>query len=172
VALNRLWGLALPIGELADLGLAIGADVPVFVHGRAAWAEGVGEQLTFQDWPECIYVVVDPGRPVATRDVFQAAELTRNSAVTTIRDFLAGGGRNDCAPVVRALYREISEALDFLARFGEARLTGTGGCVFVALPDETAAQRVLGALPARWRGWVVHGVNRSPLLARLACESS
>ena len=172
VALNQLWRLALPVEELARIGLELGADVPVFVHGRAAWAEGVGERLTFQDWPELTYVVVDTGRAIVTRDVFQAPELTRNSAVTTIRAFLAGGGRNDCLPVVRALYREISEALDFLSEFGESRLTGTGGCVFVALPDESAARRVLAALPARWRGWLVQGINRSPLLARLACESS
>jgi 4-diphosphocytidyl-2-C-methyl-D-erythritol kinase len=172
VALNRLWGLSSPVDELAAIGLTLGADVPVFVHGRAAWAEGVGERLTFEDWPERLYVVVDPGRPVVTREVFQAAELTRNSAVTTIRDFLAGGGRNDCTPVVRALYREISEALDFLSQFGEARLTGTGGCVFVALPDERTARRVLAVLPERWRGWITNGVNRSPLLARLERESS
>lgn len=170
VALNRLWGLHRSVDELAGIGAALGADIPVFVHGRSAWAEGIGERLTFCDWPERHYLVVDPGCPVATRDVFQAPELTRNSPVTTIRDFLARGGRNDCLPVVRALYREISEAFDFLSQFGEPALTGTGGCVFLTVAGEDAAERVLRELPRRWRAWIVRGTNRSPLLDRLAGE--
>jgi 4-diphosphocytidyl-2-C-methyl-D-erythritol kinase len=164
VALNRLWGLGLSPQALAALGLTLGADVPFFVHGQAAWAEGVGERLTPLDLPERVYFVLKPQAAVSTGEVFQAPELTRNSPITTIRAFLAGGGRNDCAATVRARYPEIAEALDWLGKFGEARLTGTGACVFAAMADEGVAAAVLARLPARWTGFVVRGLNRSPLL--------
>jgi 4-diphosphocytidyl-2-C-methyl-D-erythritol kinase len=167
VALNQLWQLQLSVDELAGIGLTLGADVPFFVRGTAAWAEGVGEQLTPYDFPESHFLVVKPQAAVSTAEVFQAPELTRNSPVTTIRGFLAAGGRNDCESCVRGRYPEIAEALDWLQEFGEARLTGTGACVFVALPDEHAAQAVRARLPARWSGYVVRGLNRSPLLSRV-----
>jgi len=170
VALNRLWQLDIQLDELATLGLQLGADVPLFVRGHSAWAEGVGERLTPWDFPERVYLVVKPAAGVSTAAVFQDPELTRNSPVTTIRAFLAGGGRNDCAPVVRKRSGEIAEALDWLSEFGEARLTGTGACVFVACDDEAAAQRAAARVPARWTGYVVRGVNRSPLLDRLVHE--
>jgi len=170
VALNRLWRLRLATPELAAIGLRLGADVPIFVSGRAAWAEGVGERLTFCDWPEKPYLLVYPGTPVTTHSVFQAPELTRNSTVTTIRDFLARGGHNDCTSVVRALYREVSEALDFLGQFGEPKLTGTGACVFLPVSDERAAERIGAQLPQHWHSWFVRGSNASPLFARLAQE--
>ena len=166
VALNELWGLHLPAGELATLGLTLGADVPVFVHGRAAWAEGVGEQLTPVELPEPVYLLVRPDTTIATADVFKAPELTRDSPPITIRDFLLGGGRNDCEPVVRRRFPEVAEALDWLGRFAPARLTGTGSCVFAAMPDEAAAREALARLPGRWTGYVVRGLNRSPLLDR------
>jgi 4-diphosphocytidyl-2-C-methyl-D-erythritol kinase len=165
VALNQIWQLRLTVDELARIGLTLGADVPFFVRGTAAWAEGVGEQLTPYDFPEGLFLVVKPQAAVSTAEVFQAAELTRNSPVTTIRGFLAAGGRNDCESCVRGRYPEIAEALDWLQEFGEARLTGTGACVFVALPDEHTAQAVRARLPARWSGYVVRGLNRSPLLS-------
>lgn len=165
VALNQIWQLRLTVDELARIGLTLGADVPFFVRGTAAWAEGVGEQLTPYDFPEGHFLVVKPQAAVSTAAVFQAAELTRNSPVTTIRGFLAAGGRNDCESCVRGRYPEIAEALDWLQEFGEARLTGTGACVFVALPDEHTAQAVRARLPARWSGYVVRGLNRSPLLS-------
>ncbi len=167
VALNVLWDLKLSTAELAGLGLRLGADVPVFVQGQAAWAEGVGEQLTPQDFPEEVYLVVRPDVAVSTAEVFQAAELTRNSPLTTIRAFLAGGGRNDCTPVVRRRYRQVSEALDWLGGFSVARLTGTGSCIFAGFADRAQAERVHGLLPPRWQGFVVRGCNRSPLLERL-----
>jgi len=167
VALNQIWQLGLSVDELAHIGLTLGADVPFFVHGVAAWAEGVGERLTPYDFPEEHYLVVKPQVAVSTADVFQAPELTRNSPVTTIRGFLAAGGRNDCTACVRGRYPEIAEALDWLQEFGEARLTGTGACVFVALPDEHAAQAVRARLPARWSGYAARGLNRSPLLSRV-----
>jgi 4-diphosphocytidyl-2-C-methyl-D-erythritol kinase len=167
VALNQLWQLDLSVDELARIGLTLGADVPFFVRGSAAWVEGVGEQLTPYDFPERHYLIVKPQAAVSTAEIFQAPELTRNSLVTTIRGFLATGGRNDCTTCVRGRYPEVAEALDWLQEFGEARLTGTGACVFVALPDEHAAQAVRARLPARWSGYVVRGLNRSPLLSRV-----
>lgn len=171
VALNRLWGMNLPIGRLAELGVSLGADAPVFIRGQAAWAEGVGERLTPIEPPENVYFVIKPQSAIGTAEIFQAPELTRNSAVTTIRAFFAAGGRNDCTSTVRARYPEVAEALDWLSEFGEARLTGTGACVFAAMPDEGAARAVAARLPARWMGYVVRGLNRSPLLDRLARES-
>lgn len=170
VALNRLWGVGLNTDELAQLGVRLGADVPFFVHGRAAWAEGVGEKLTPVDLPERHYLVVKPQAAVSTAEIFQAPELTRNSPVTTIRAFLAEGGRNDCAATVRGRYPEIAEALDWLDEFGDARLTGTGACVFLPVADETAARTLTARLDARWRGFGVRGLNKSPLLRRLEAE--
>jgi 4-diphosphocytidyl-2-C-methyl-D-erythritol kinase len=170
VALNELWGVRMPVEELAALGLKLGADVPLFVGGSAAWAEGVGERLTTCDLDESVYLVVKPDVAVSTAEIFQAPELTRNSPVTTIRAFRAGAGRNDCEPTVRGRFPQVAEALDWLQQFGEARLTGTGACVFVSMPDERAAASARARVPARWAGYVVRGMNRSPLLARLALE--
>lgn len=170
VALNHLWRAGLSVDTLAQLGLQLGADVPLFVRGRAAWAEGVGEQLTAIDLPENVYLVIKPRAAVSTAEIFQAAELTRNSPVTTIRAFLAGGGRNDCTSTVRESSPEIAEALDWLTNFADARLTGTGACVFAVMPDAAAADALYARLPARWTGYVVHGLNRSPLLERAARE--
>jgi 4-diphosphocytidyl-2-C-methyl-D-erythritol kinase len=170
VALNELWGLGLDLETLTGLGLRLGADVPVFVRQQAAWAEGVGEILTPAEFPEAIYLLVRPDAAVATAEIFKAPELTRDSPVITIRGFLMTGGRNDCEPVVRRRYPAVAEALDWIGQFGPARLTGTGSCVFAAMPDEQAARAALGRLPGRWRGWVVRGLNRSPLAERLSLE--
>ena len=167
VALNELWRLQLSVDALARIGLTLGADVPFFVRGSAAWVEGIGEKLTPYDFPERHFLIVKPQAAVSTAEIFQAAELTRNSPVTTIRGFLAAGGRNDCTSCVRSRYPEIAEALDWLQEFGEARLTGTGACVFVALADEQAARAVRARLPARWSGFVVRSLNRSPLRSRV-----
>ena len=122
--------------ELAALGLKLGADVPVFVRGRAAWAEGVGERLTPLYPPaapaECNYLIIKPNVFVSTQDVFQDPELTRNSPPITIHGFLASGGRNDCLEVVRRRYPEVARAIEWLSPFGAARLTGTGACIFMA----------------------------------------
>jgi 4-diphosphocytidyl-2-C-methyl-D-erythritol kinase len=170
VALNELWGVGLDVDELAQLGGALGADVPVFVRGRAAWAEGIGERLEPVDFPERVYVLVRPAVSVSTAEVFKAPELTRDSRITTIAGFLQAGGRNDCEPVVRRRYPEVAAALDWLGRFGEARLTGTGSCVFLPVADVSSAHRVLAGLPTQWQGWVTVGLNRSPLLERLQGE--
>ncbi len=168
VALNHLWRAGLTLVKLAELGLTLGADVPVFVHGRAAWAEGVGERLTPVDLAEPWFVVLVPACPVATGAVFKDPDLTRNSPPITITDFMAGTGGNDCETVVYRRYPEVAAAADWLAQFGQARLTGTGACVFAAFPDGSSAERVLVRLPGNWTGFVARGRNRSPLHEHLA----
>lgn len=167
VALNALWQLGLSVERLAELGLGLGADVPVFVRGQAAWAEGVGERLAPVDLPEPWYLVLVPPVSVATAAVFGAPELTRDCPPITIRDFLAGIGGNVCEPVVRGRFPAVAEALDWLGHFAPARMTGTGCCVFAAFADEDQARAVAAQLPAGWRGFVARGRNRSPLLERL-----
>lgn len=172
VALNRLWGLGLSQEALAALGLCLGADVPVFVRGEAAWAEGVGERLQPVELPEPWFVVLVPPVSVSTAEVFSDPELTRNCLPITIRDFLRGAGGNVCEPVVRRRYPQVAEALDWLATHAPARMTGTGACVFAAFEDEFAARAALAARPVGFDGFVARGCNRSPLLARLeSCES-
>ena len=166
VALNELWGTGLSRAELARLGAQLGADVPVFVGGRAAWAEGIGDRLTPTDFPEPWYAVIYPGRAVPTTEVFADPELTRNSAPITISRFICSGGRNDCAPLVRKKYVEVGHAMDWLGRSGEARLTGTGASVFAEFEDRGQARRALEGLLAAWQGFVAKGLNRSPLLDR------
>lgn len=170
VALNHIWRLGLGLEALAGLGLGLGADVPVFIHGRAAWAEGVGELLTPVALPERWFLVVNPGVSVATGRVFNAPDLTRNTPAITIRDFLAGSGRNDCERVVRELYPEVAALLDWLGGKAAARMTGTGSCVFAPFDSKEAAAAVLAELPEPWEGFVAQGRNRSPLLARLDSE--
>jgi 4-diphosphocytidyl-2-C-methyl-D-erythritol kinase len=171
VALNRLWGLDWPAERLAALGLKLGADVPVFIHGRAAFAQGVGERLTPLYPPlapvEANYLIIKPNVSVSTADVFQDPELTRNSAPITIHGFLASGGRNDCLGVVRRRYPEVARALDWLSLFGSARLTGTGACVFLACETKELGQEIMRKLPPEFAGFVARGLNDSPLLEGL-----
>jgi 4-diphosphocytidyl-2-C-methyl-D-erythritol kinase len=166
VALNRLWNLGLDADALARIGLRLGADVPVFVRGRAAWAEGVGEQLTPVDIPEDWLLVVFPGIAVSTAEVFKHPDLTRNTPAITIRAFLAGAGTNTCEALVRKLHPEVAAAIDWLRERGDARMTGTGSCVFLRCQSEREARAALTALPSRWHGFVTRGRNRSPLLDR------
>jgi 4-diphosphocytidyl-2-C-methyl-D-erythritol kinase len=167
LVLNRLWDLGLPPDELARLGLSLGADVPVFIHGQAAWAEGIGEILTPVTPPEAWYLVLVPPVSVSTAAIFSDPGLTRDTPRTKIPDLLQGAGHNDCEAVVRRRYPEVAAAIDWLNAFAPARLTGTGGCVFAAFETEAAAQAVAAQLPADWSGLVARGVNRSPLLMAL-----
>lgn len=170
VALNELWGTGLDEDRLAALGLELGADVPVFVRGRSAWAEGVGERLTPMALPPSWFAVVWPAVAVPTAEVFQAIELTRNTPPITIRSYLRSGGRNDCEPVVMSRHPEVRRALEWLGHRGAARLTGTGSCVFAAFGgrDETVA--ALAGLPSPWRGFVARGLDVSPLVGRRDAE--
>jgi 4-diphosphocytidyl-2-C-methyl-D-erythritol kinase len=164
VALDLIWALGLGEDALAALALELGADVPVFVRGRSAWAEGIGEQLAPITLPEAWFVVLDTGQRVATGDVFQAPELTRNSAQTTISRFLAGEAtRNDLEPVVRARYPRVAAALEWLGAQAPARMTGSGGCVFATVRDESIARRMAERCPAPWTAFVARGVAESPL---------
>lgn len=167
LALNRLWGLNLPEGRLAELGLQLGADVPVFIHGRAAWAEGVGERLTPIALPEPWYVVVVPPCHVSTAEIFAAPELTRNAPPLTIAAFLSGAGSNVCEAVVCRRHPEVGRALDWLSGYAPARMSGTGAAVFAAFADRARAQSVAGAVPAPWAVITARGCNRSPLHDRL-----
>jgi 4-diphosphocytidyl-2-C-methyl-D-erythritol kinase len=170
LVLNRLWGTGWGTQALADLGLSLGADVPVFVHGSSAWAQGRGEQLTPLEIPEAWYLIVYPGVMVTTADIFQAPELTRNSPLITIRAFSAAGTRNDCEAVVCGRYPGVAAALQWLATrvASGARLSGTGSCVYAAFDRAAAAERVAARVPEEWTSFVARGVNRSPLTAALA----
>ena len=174
VVLNHLWGTALALSDLADLGLHLGADVPVFVHGRAAWAEGVGERLTPIDLPEPWYLVVVPPCAVATAEVFAAPELTRDCRAITIDGFLSGRAEatNVCEPVVRRRYAPVASALDWLARYGAARMTGTGAAVFAMFSARRSAERAFAELPPEWQGFVARGMNHSPLLSCLESDTA
>jgi len=168
VALNHLWQTNLRVDRLAELGLRLGADVPVFVRGDNAWAEGIGERLSAVALPSRAYLLVDPGVHVATAALFAAPELTRDSAPTTIRDALAGAvAGNVFEPVLRQREPAIAAALDALSAFGSARVTGSGGGCFVGFDSREQAQAALAALGGRWRAWVALGAARSPLRDRV-----
>ena len=167
LALNELWDCGLSLDDLASLALPLGADVPVFIRGSSAWAEGVGERLTPVSLPEAWYVIIYPGVGVSTQEVFQSPELTRNSPLITIRAFFQSGGHNDCEPVVRARSPEVAGAIDWLAREGSAQLTGTGSCVFTARGSAAEAERLAARVPDRWMSFVARGLNTSPVHEQL-----
>ena len=159
LALNELWQLDLPEARLCELGVKLGADVPVFLRGRSAWAEGVGEILTPVELPNAFFLVVTPPCFVSTKEVFSQENLTRNSPAIKMADFLAGRSRNDCEAVTRALYPAVAEALDWLAQFTEARMTGTGASVFARCASRAEAEQLLARLPEPLTGFVAQGVN-------------
>jgi 4-diphosphocytidyl-2-C-methyl-D-erythritol kinase len=171
IALNQLWKTGLSVEQLAALGLGLGADVPVFVHGRAAWAEGVGEQLTPIDLPEPWYLVVAPPVQVSTAEIF--AEYARQRGLTpytpprTIRDLRAGQAGNDLEPVTRSCYPQVEQCFELLAACkSKPRMTGSGGCVFAEVSDRGAGEDVLATLPPGFAGFVARAMNRHPLYQR------
>lgn len=168
VALNELWGTGLDVDALAALGLGLGADVPVFVRGCSAWAEGIGEMLTPLGLPERWYVVIDPGARVPTAEVFRSPDLTRDCRPLTIPLFVSGAATSNVfEPVVRARHPAVAMALDWLGERAQARLSGSGGCILAPVGSHEAGLAIVRACPAEWRGFVVRGVARSPLLARV-----
>lgn len=164
MALNRLWGLGLGRARLMELGLQLGADVPVFVGGRSAFARGVGERLTPVSLEPAWYLVLTPPVQVSTASVFADPELTRDSIPLTIRTFSSGPGRNDLEGVVCRRHPEVAEYLDWLRHQGPAAMTGAGACVFAAFPSEVQAQAALSRLRAGMSGFVAKGVDDHPLL--------
>jgi 4-diphosphocytidyl-2-C-methyl-D-erythritol kinase len=163
LALNRLWHVNLSRPALQALGLQLGADVPVFVFGQTAFAEGVGEILQPVSAPPVWYVVLTPPLEVPTAAVFAAPELTRDTPRLKIAPFSTGMGRNDLQPVVLQRYPEVARHLEWLAQFGEARMTGSGACVFATFGTEAAAREVLARLPGTMQGFVAQGLDRHPL---------
>lgn len=166
VALNALWKLDLSTDALATLGLKLGADVPVFVRGFAAWAEGIGETLTPIELAEPWYLVLTPPVSVSTQAVFNDPALPRNTPPITREVFFAGSHRNDCERLVCRQHPAVAEALDWLRRFGLARMTGTGASVFGVFPDRAQALAAQAKVPAGWRCFVAQGLNGSPLVTR------
>ena len=167
VALNHLWGTGLSLAQLAQLGLQLGADVPVFIYGRAAWAEGVGERLQPLELPEPWYLIITPPVQVSTREIFTAPELTRDCKPIKMANFLVGKGQNVCEPVVRQRYPRIAQALDWLSQFAVAKMTGTGSSIFAAFAEQSQALDVLARAPKTWRCRIAKGCNCSPLQERL-----
>ncbi len=163
VVLNKLWNLGLSKKRLIELGVQLGADVPVFVNGTSVWAEGVGEELTAITLPEAWYVVIKPECHVETGKIFSAKGLTRDSEPMIMADFNAGQIRNNCTEVVRGLYSEVDKALKELSAYGEARLTGTGACVFAQFDTEEEAKKVFDLLPSGREKYLTQGLASSPL---------
>ena len=163
IVLNRLWHTGLPRERLQQLALKLGADVPVFVFGRNAFAEGIGERLQALPLPPAWYLILVPELAVSTAEIFSSAELTRNTNAITIAAFSVGQGRNDLEPVVCPRYPRVARHLEWLRRYGDARMTGSGACVFCAFDSAERARRVLSELPADMRGFVARGLDRHPL---------
>ena len=170
LGLNHFWQLGLDLDRLAEIGLALGADVPVFVRGHSAFAEGVGEKLTPANPPEDWFVVLKPDCNISTGKIFSEEGLTRDTPKIKIRPAFEGDAsryRNDCEDVVRELYPEVNQSLEWLSQFGPARLTGTGACIFGRFPTESAARIIWESKPSGVTGFVAKGVNISPLHKKL-----
>lgn len=168
LALNELWQCGLTPEQLAQLGVQLGADVPLFVLGRSAWATGIGEQLTPLTLPTPWFVICHPTIKVSTAEVFADPDLTRNSQDMTIQAALAGVGHNDCEPVVRRNYPEIAAMLDTMNHFGDARLTGTGACGFIAVAEPDRATQIVQSLTPLYPTILTRGINTSPVHQRIA----
>jgi len=168
VALNHLWQTQLSVDELAAIGVHLGADVPVFVRGHAAFAEGVGEKIQPAEPEEKWYLVAHPGVSIATPDIFKDVDLTRNSPIRTLDELLQRPFHNDCEPVVRKRFREVDALLSWLLEYAPSRLTGTGSCVFAEFNTESDARQVLELAPKWICGFVARGLNISPLQRSLS----
>ncbi|WP_264878193.1 4-(cytidine 5'-diphospho)-2-C-methyl-D-erythritol kinase [Vibrio agarivorans] len=172
VALNTLWSVNLSDDLLADIGLKLGADVPVFVRGHAAFAEGVGEKIVAVEPQEKWYLVVRPDVSIATVDIFRHPDLTRNTPKRPLDKLLNSQYENDCEKIVRLLYPEVDNQLSWLLQYAPSRLTGTGSCIFAEFDDEQSAQKVLTKLPSNVTAFVAQGRNISPLKEALATFNS
>jgi 4-diphosphocytidyl-2-C-methyl-D-erythritol kinase len=180
MAANYLWRAGLTDAELIALGLPLGADIPFFLFGETAFAEGVGEALQAVPGPDCWYVVIEPGVAVPTVAIFTAQDLTRDTKAITISDFsrrhiesndLIGFGKNDLQDVAARLFPPVAEAITWLGGYGAARMTGSGSCVFCAFSTEQEAERVLKQVPTRWRAWKAKALQRHPMKSLLQTHS-
>ncbi len=163
LALNRLWGCGLSRQALQDLGLKLGADVPFFIFGETAFAEGVGEALRPLAVPPAWYVVVAPPVSVPTAEIFSAKELTRDTEILIMQGFAAHKTRNDMQAVVCVKYPEVAESLEWLSQYGDARMSGSGACLFAPFDAEGQARQVAASAPSGWKVWVARGLDRHPL---------
>jgi 4-diphosphocytidyl-2-C-methyl-D-erythritol kinase len=163
IALNRLWRTGLSRPQLQALGLQLGADVPVFVFGRDAFAEGVGEALQPLALPPAWYVVISPGVQVPTAEIFSAGDLTRNTPPIIMPDFAASTTRNDLQPVACSRYPEVLHVIEWLDVHAPARMTGSGACVFAEVSSEEEADRITKDCPPRWKAWKARSIARHPL---------
>ena len=163
LALNRLWRTGLDSQQLQRIGLALGADVPIFVHGHTAFAEGVGERFTDLALPPAWYLVLVPAVAVPTPEIFRSTQLRRDTPAILAGDWRPGFGHNDLEPVACSLYPEVMRHLEWLQRYGDARMSGSGACCFVEFGTEAAARAAMAALPADMRGFVAAGMDRHPL---------
>ena len=167
VGLNALWKCGLTANQLSDLGKTLGADVPVFVHGESAFAEGIGDILTPLTLPQRWFLVITPNCHVSTREIFSNPQLTRNSSPIKIRALSGVEYRNDCQDVVSKLYPAVRSLLQWVENFSAPLMTGTGASVFCSFDSKSEAQHVLSKLPKQWTGFVAKGVNRSPVHEQL-----
>jgi 4-diphosphocytidyl-2-C-methyl-D-erythritol kinase len=167
VGLNTLWQCGLEPETLADMGRELGADVPVFVHGNSAFAEGIGEQLTPQEIPEQWYLVVTPNVHVSTAEIFSNPQLTRNTSPIKIRALSGEQYGNDCQAVVEKLYPAVKQALEWIKDYNSPLMTGTGASVFCSFDNQAEAVKALELVPKQWNGFVARGVNRSSLHQQL-----
>jgi 4-diphosphocytidyl-2-C-methyl-D-erythritol kinase len=176
MAANYLWQAGLSDAELMALGLPLGADIPFFLFGETAFAEGVGEALQAVPGPDCWYVVIEPGVSVPTVAIFTAPDLTRNTKAVTVADFLgrnsgsqglSGFGRNDLQDVATRLFPPVAEAVEWLSNHGAARMTGSGACVFSAFSTEQEAEQVLTQAPAKWKAWKARSLTKHPMKSLL-----
>ena len=176
MAANHLWQAGLGDAELMAIGLPLGADIPFFLFGETAFAEGVGEALQAVPGPDCWYVVIEPGVSVPTAAIFTAPDLTRNTKPVRIADFLghqaeskdsAGFGKNDLQDVAVRLFPPVAEAVEWLSGHGAARMTGSGACVFSAFSTEQEAEQVLKQVPAKWTAWKASSLTKHPMKSLL-----
>ncbi len=163
MALNYLWDLQLNSIELQKIGLQLGADIPIFIFGQNAWAEGVGDELKAINLPKSWFLVIHPQVFVSTEQIFSSKHLTRDCHPITIRAFLEGSGRNVCEPVACKLYPEIQNAIDWLNQFSQARMTGTGACIFAIFDSVEKANVVKSQIPEEWTGFVAEGLDSNPV---------
>ena len=167
LGLNKLWQLNLLSADLLQIGMNLGADVPVFIKGKTCWAEGIGEIMTPLDLPEPWYVIVVPPVLVPTAEIFFDNQLTRDTPKRKMSASLLENGHNDCEAVVVRRYPEVGQALEWLKQYGKAKLTGSGACVFAAFADEQSALDVVNLIAAPFKGFVAKGLKASPLINAL-----